>query len=265
MKLISWNIAGIVSKNKDQVEALLSRQPSIICLQEVRSSALKNLGQFLLSSGFEFQLETVTIANENNRKKGNYIASIFPIRLLPNFINSPLQESILSAVVDTPIGSIAIHNVHIPNGSSYKWKKIETFEEIYKVFSKRSNERTVLCGDFNSPQAELPTGVTVTWGQRKLKNNKIILNKEPRWHFGEYSVLRGLEEFNLPDVFRLLHGYVKQDYSFEVFRNGQVISKRRFDHVFASTDLNPVSCKYLHQFRLDQLSDHSPIEVVFLH
>ena len=38
---------------------------------------------------------------------------------------------------------------------------------------------------------------------------------------------------------------------------------RRFDHVFASRDLNAVRCQYLHSLREAGLSDHSAIEVDF--
>ncbi|MGH8065722.1 MAG: hypothetical protein ACRERE_10925 [Candidatus Entotheonellia bacterium] len=39
---------------------------------------------------------------------------------------------------------------------------------------------------------------------------------------------------------------------------------RRFDHVFASTSLNPLSCTYLQKFRESGLSDHAALEAVFL-
>jgi hypothetical protein len=35
-----------------------------------------------------------------------------------------------------------------------------------RTLARPSSDTRVLCGDFNSPQTELPTGEVVTWGQR---------------------------------------------------------------------------------------------------
>jgi exonuclease III len=83
-----------------------------------------------------------------------------------------------------------------------------------------------------------------------------------RWDAGERSVLDGLARFDLADVFRTLHGYEREEYSWYAKRNG-VFRGRRFDHVFASASLEPISCTYLHALRESGLSDHSPIEAVF--
>ena len=67
---------------------------------------------------------------------------------------------------------------------------------------------------------------------------------------------------DLPDVFRLLHGYEIQEFSIAMNHKGK-ITRRRFDHVFASKILNPSSCQYLHEWREQGMSDHSPLEVDF--
>jgi endonuclease/exonuclease/phosphatase family metal-dependent hydrolase len=41
------------------------------------------------------------------------------------------------------------------------------------------------------------------------------------------------------------------------------ITRRRFDHVFASQELNVVRCEYLDEPRSSGLSDHCPMEVEF--
>ena len=264
MKLVCWNLAGWVNKVNEQVEALISRKPSIICLQEVRKNAVETISHKFHDAGYRYFHDTVFEAVKNNRSKGNMVVSIYPFEHLPGYFDVPHSESVISVNVETPYGNIKIHNAHIPNGSNYGWKKIETFEAIFKKLSSEEDNLRILCGDFNSPQTELPNGETITWGQQVTRTNKVILkDKELRWHKGELSVLRGLEKYNLPDIFRHLYGYELQDYSFFVRRKGEVVSRRRFDHVFASQELQPQTCDYLHQFREMGLSDHSPIEVLF--
>ena len=95
------------------------------------------------------------------------------------------------------------------------------------------------------------------WARRTIRG-------EPgaRWDAAERSVLRGLADHDLPDVYRTLHGYGVRDFSWVLRRRGRTV-RRRFDHVFASRSLEPRSCTYLHELRERGLSDHSPLEVVF--
>jgi exonuclease III len=241
-----------------------SRNPSIICLQEVREKSLNTFKIELQKVGFEYFYDSVLLAKKNIRTKGNIIASKNPSQHLPDYIRTPHPESILSIQIISSIGKIMIHNTHIPNGSTYGWTKIETFEAIYKKLSTERDNFRILCGDFNSPQAESTNGETITWGQRITAENEVITRRNKhRWHEGELCVIRELEKFNLPDVYRYLYGYQKEDYSFVVVRKGKVVSRRRFDHIFASKELNPQNCEYIHSFREEGLSDHSPLEIIF--
>ena len=83
--------------------------------------------------------------------------------------------------------------------------------------------------------------------------------KRNEWDEEERNVIEGLAEYDLPDMFRLLNGYEKNEFSWILSRKGAIIARRRFDHIFASKKLNPMACHYLHYFRENQLSDHSAI------
>jgi exonuclease III len=108
-----------------------------------------------------------------------------------------------------------------------------------------------LCGDFNSPQIEKADGTTIPFH-----------NRNARWRKAELSVITGLAEYDLKDVYRQLYGFKRQETSW-VMRRKEKEFGRRFDHVFASEQLHPYSCTYLHSLREQGLSDHSPIEVLF--
>jgi exonuclease III len=143
-------------------------------------------------------------------------------------------------------------------------------EGIYNRLACDSPNPRILCGDFNAPQKELPSGYVLTWGQWFLKNGQITCSGtwrdsqgredvNERWDAGERGIFEGLRGYDLWDVFRTLHGYEVEEYSHYVHKR----MGRRFDHVFASTDLNVVKCEYAHKLREDGLSDHSPMMVVF--
>jgi endonuclease/exonuclease/phosphatase family metal-dependent hydrolase len=76
------------------------------------------------------------------------------------------EEKVVSVCLRTPAGTVAMHNVHVPNGSANERAKIDVLEALFAGLSARNwNQRTVLCGDFNTPQCELPSGQIVTWAQ----------------------------------------------------------------------------------------------------
>jgi exonuclease III len=83
-----------------------------------------------------------------------------------------------------------------------------------------------------------------------------------RWDAAERGVLSGLAAFDLPDVFRSLHGYDVVESSWYWPALGRAVG-RRFDHVFASARLGAIEFRYLHELRDQALSDHAPVAVVF--
>ncbi len=165
--------------------------------------------------------------------------------------------------IDAPWGmTIELHNVHIPDGSTYELGKIETFEGVFKRLAcpADATRPRILCGDFNTPREELLDGRIVTWGQIKDENGSIAWDLRvmgdpeyaKRWDRGERLILDTLQLYDLSDVYRRLHGYGVTETS---WRN------RRYDHIYASEPLNARTCEYLRA--LDELSDHRPVMAHF--
>lgn len=212
---------------------------------------------------------TAESRDSKKRTLGVLVASRWPVALLERAeALVPWPEKVLSATVATPNGSLELHAVHVPNGSANQWVKIETLQGIAKLLSCSSAVPRILCGDFNTPKHELPDGRIVTWAQDLQLDGTIRTQKYRKgraadeWDEGERAVLLGLSGWDLPDVFRQLHGYEVQGHSW-VFRGKGTERLRRFDHVFASKALDARECRYVHELREGSLSDHSPIEVVF--
>ena len=79
----------------------------------------------------------------------------------------------------------------------------------------------------------------------------------------EKNLFKNLKSQSIEDGYRRFHGFKKNDYSFEIIRKGKIISRRRFDHFFVSAEIEINNIEYLHNYRLQKLSDHSPIQMDF--
>jgi exonuclease III len=274
MKLVSWNVNARVAKASAQCDALASREPDLVALQEVTTRTWPVLHYGLRSFGLPFVVNSFDLAPRTAeltgpRRYGLLIASRSPIGAVPGVrFNVPWPECILAVTISVPGFEIALYTTHIPPGSSNYWIKVEMLEGVYAALGYAVQVPRVLCGDFNTPQIEMSNGEIVTWAQKMDKQGRAILRVRfrggpgARWDAAERNVLEGLAKFDLADVYRAVHGYAVHDFSWYLKRKGMIVG-RRFDHVFAAACLKPVSCEYLHSFREAALSDHSPIEVVF--
>ncbi len=273
LRVLTWNTAHRKAQIGEQLLAIQGCEPDIVALQEVIEGTLAGLSSGLAEIGLDhvcdsFQLSSSRAELTGPRRYGQLIASRYPIELIPpSEFDIPWPERVLSCWFAHPDARIEFHTTHIPPGSTNKWIKIETFEGIYSRLACEVNYLRLLCGDFNSPDAEFPDGRVKVFGERVREDGEIVperhRNHPPgRWSRGERSVILGLAEFGLPDVFRSLHGYeVKEASWWHHWR--KTITKRRFDHVFASPALNSVKADYVHHVREDKISDHSALLVEF--
>lgn len=274
MRLISWNLNGRTRAAVAQIETLLEHQPDIVALQEVTRTSLPILCKALADGGLteiaeSFSLAPCDFQPRGPRRYGQLTATRYRLHPeVPGRFAVPWPERVLSVHVEIGERVIAVHNTHIPPGATNGWTKIGMLDGIHAGLAPPSPESRILCGDFNTPQLELATGEVVTWGQRRMSDGrwKIARTRQGRpgsdWDAGERRILTGLRDFGMIDVYRSLHGYRVSDSSWYSRRFGKEVG-RRFDHVFASEQLVPTSCRYLHELRRSGLSDHSPIEATF--
>lgn len=274
MRLISWNVNARRTFVERQVAALAEFRPDIIALQEVTPTSLLPLQIALRKAGWlhlvdSFSLAPVEFMPFGARRYGLFLASRYAlVPQSPNLFRLPWPERVLSATVQTPSGFVNIHNTHVPPGSSNGWVKVDHLIALFDGLAHLHPNPRILCGDFNTPQAELASGEVVTWGQRLKKDGGWRIARTIRgkagaaWDEAERRVLVELAEWDLQDVFRCVNGYESVDFSWFLHRKGNVIG-RRFDHIYASTQLRPRSCEYIHTLRIQGLSDHSPIMADF--
>lgn len=254
MRLLSWNLNYRVKRIKEQIEALVTLETDVLALQEVTEKTATIFHQELRQAGYPYIIDSFQQASsldllKGPRRYGELVASKWPLKPLPLFAH-PWPERVLVVALETPTQTTHLYTTHIPPGVSNGWIKIEMLESLYDHLAKQNYSPCILCGDFNTPQAETLSGEVITWGKVGT-----------RWDAGERNVLQGLADFGLKDVYRFVHGYQTQEFSWYA-RNH---AGRRFDHIMASPSLlNGVQCRYIHSLREQGLSDHSAIIADFV-
>ena len=273
LKCFTWNLGHRLKKIPSQIKAVVDRNPNIIAFQEVTLESSKIIKK-ILSSSYKniidsFELSSDQSLMNGSRRLGVMTATNYDLKpRSQNEFEIPWQERVLAVDITTPQETIEFYNTYIPPGSTNRWKKIETLEGLYKGLAKHTEKKRILCGDFNTPQDELLKYGVCTFAQKINKKGVPKLKKifrggsGNRWDQGERNILEGLREFNLSDAYRRIHSIPKKGYSFVFERRGKIVAKRRFDHFFLSKELEIKSVEYLHKYREDGLSDHSPLELI---
>ena len=270
MRLLTWNLNGRRSVER-QAAAVADREPDILALQELTSNSVPGWRTALTDSGLTHVIDSFANAPSwqaaGPRRYGLLIGSRFPLLHLLSEHPVPWPERVLTALVTTPGGSINLHTTHIPPGASNGWMKIEMLEAVSAVVAETTGSPTILCGDFNVPQMEMPDGRIVTWAEDIVDGEPRVWRSwrggpGTRWDAAERTVMEGGGSRHLIDAYRQLHGYGRQESSWFVKRKERRIG-RRFDHAFCSRALRVRRCEYLHSVREQGLSDHSALELEF--
>ena len=263
MRLISWNVNGRYGAAlPKQIAALLAESPDVVALQEIRDESVRAWRDGLERAGFAHVLDSSDLIDVPSlsgrayrRIYFNLVASHWPLQRHPS-LQLEFPERYLAATVGRDRAEFEVHNAHLPPGSTRGLIKVDMFEALYGSLSGISERPRIMCGDFNTPRMEREDGTVEFWGSSHPRHTE-------RWDDAERSVVLGLAEHDLADVFRALNGYSATDISWVVRRRGKQWS-RRYDHIFASRRLQATCCRYLHEWREQGLSDHSAIEADFV-
>ena len=90
MKIISWNVANRIRKQPLQLDALVSKKPDIIGLQEVKRRALLLWVEGLKKEGYIHTISSLGLHGGNSestgaRRYGVLIASRWPLELIDQY------------------------------------------------------------------------------------------------------------------------------------------------------------------------------------
>lgn len=253
MKLLTWNVAGRTGVMSRQAEAVARRAPDIVCLQEVRASTAPRWREALERLGLEHAVDSSELMAP--RRLFNLTASRWQLEPLVGIL-IPQPERVFGVVAESPWGELEVWNAHIPPAPSNGLIKVETCEVLFASLARPTARHRILCGDLNTPRYESEEGEVETFASNHPED-------EERWDAAERSLLTGLAEWDLPDVFRLLNGYGRRDVSWVLHTRARRKHAHRLDHILASRSLRPNYCDYVHEWREAGLSDHSAMEAIF--
>jgi len=94
------------------------------------------------------------------------------------------------------------------------------------------------------------------WTFARTRYGKLRPDRGERWDRAELALIKGLEPHGFHDAFRDLHGYGRREPSWEWPRTG---GGYRLDHLIVSAEIDVHAVAYLHEWRKEGLSDHSPL------
>lgn len=256
MRLVSWNVAGRVTRLAEQVETVGASGAEVVCLQEITPSTLRPWREGLADIGYPHVLTSIDDwlpgePSPEGRRLGVLTASrsgpIEPVA--PAHV--PWPERLLSVRLEAE-PPLEVHNLHSPTSAKPGHVKVRTHDALFAELARKSMTASVLCGDLNTPSRELETGEV--WTFARTASGKLRLDRGERWDSAELALIKGLEEHGWRDAFRSLHGYGERvvSWTYPRRRNGH-----RLDHVIVSPQVEVLACDYVHAARELGLSDHS--------
>lgn len=237
LSVFCWNIANpSIQRAGQQAEWLRKRKENILVLTEAKQSQ----GCVFLERYFQAYGYNIIFPRPEGNEYGVMIVSKHPLRA-SGFSNSVsyIRSRVTSVTVQWRDEKLEVIGAYVPSRDTgyEKTQKKKLFLQILaEAFASNTpSEKRIFCGDLNI-----------------LEPNHIP--HYPFFEDWEYNFYRVLAKYQLNDAFRHLSPN-DQEYSWV----GRTEDGYRYDHCFVSTDLlsSVRACYYLHQPRIDKLSDHS--------
>ncbi len=269
MRVLSWNIQGnngIGAKRFHRVvNAIADDGADLVLLQEVawRGGLHERLRDALAEMGFVGFAYSGVVGSADKRY-GNVTVARWPVTQVHGLDDAPWPQSLLTTVVESPVGEVEVTNAHIPNGSGNGWAKIDTLEALAQRLEASERIR-LLGGDFNEPRSVYPDGAILPFGTRQRTDGSWTSDgaftgtcgqRHPRrrWHDAVVRVLgvdapHGLvhaaRATGVPELFGPTHVVRKQE--------------RSFDHLFVDRRRRVIESGTHHDWRTNGPSDHSAV------
>lgn len=250
MVLLSWNVAGRVSRLVEQAELVTSAAADVVCLQELTPKTAPRWRAVLEDAGYAVAVAELPAVRDSSRPLGVLIASRSPDLEGVAVADVPWPERVLAARIG---GELEVVNVHSPISPKPGLAKVLTHEAAFRHLASGSGPRLV-CGDLNTPRREHADGTV--WTFARTRNGVLRPERGERWDAAETALIRGLAGWGFRDAFREIHGHVVKEPSWTWPRGGGY----RLDHLIVSAEIAVRDCGYLHEWRTElKLSDHSPL------
>jgi exodeoxyribonuclease-3 len=254
MKVFTWNINSVRARTERLTAWLQSRQPDVVCLQELKCLDDEFPQLEVKAAGYD--------AVTHGQKTYNGVAILAKepptdvVRGLSDGVDDP-QSRVIAATV----GGVRIISVYAPNGQeigspAYQYK-LEWFGRLRRYLDGREkpDARLVICGDWNVAPEPIDVHDPALWEGQTLFSPP------------EREALASVRGFGLVDTFRKHHPepgrYSWWDYRQLAFPKNHGL---RIDHVYATAPLAELctSADIDREARKGKLpSDHAPVWAEF--
>ena len=245
-RVLTWNVAGRVKGVAAQIEAVLSSEWDVVCLQEVTPTTVESWTAAFEGIGMSVAASPWIVEPVGSRRLAVLIASRSALEVVP-VGGLPWPERHLAGRT----GGIEVHTLHAPLSGKPDRVKVRTLEALFAALVADAAPR-IVCGDFNTPAYESREGEIQTFA--RTRSGKIRPDYGERHDAAELLLIGELPALGWKDAFRTLHGYQARDRSY-MFANRKF--GWRLDHIVVSPGLEPVACEYVHGWREEGMSDHS--------
>lgn len=254
MKIATWNVNSINARLEHLLGWLADTQTDVVCLQETKC----------VDEGFPFDAlkEAGYDAAFMGQKSYNGVAILSKHKIENVQKNFPDDESDApKRLIAATINGVRIVNTYIPNGTEL-WTdkftfKLDWLQRLRRYFDETcsTNDRVLLCGDFNVAPDELDVWSVQAW------TGKLHFSKPER------AAIHHVKQWGFVDVFRQINGDA-QEFSWWNYREGAWQRNRglRMDHIWTSEPLAEkcTACWIDKAPRsLERPSDHTPVVADF--
>ncbi len=239
MKIISWNVNGIKSTNKDGhlINLIKNENPDILCIQEVKTTEIPEIDGYSLY-GYPSSI-----------KKHPYGTAVYtkiePISHKFGIKDEEFDKE--GRVIRLEFEDFNLFNVYVPSGAKSK-EKLERKYRFYDIFTEyfeKSDKPTIVCGDFNRISHEIDAK-----RPELMKNKSGFMPEEQEWF---KDILT-----RYVDAFRLFN-QDGDNYTWWARKSFREENKGlRLDYFLVSNSFeNKLADSYIIQSQLG--SDHAPI------
>jgi endonuclease/exonuclease/phosphatase family metal-dependent hydrolase len=251
MVLLSWNLAGRVRRLPEQADRVLGVDADLIAIQELTPNTLPRWREVLKDAGY-LGIEHGLVDPQSGRQRPLVVLTAARRPLTRIAVpDVPWPERVLAVKTSE---HAEVVNVHSPISPKPDLAKVRTHEAVHRHLARAAEHPRIVCGDLNTPRKEHPSGEVWTFARDQW--GRLRPDRGERWDQAELSLLRGLEPYGIRDGFRLRHGHDRGELSWEWprWKGGY-----RLDHLLVSGECSVDDVEYLHAWRTDGLSDHSPL------
>ena len=190
MRLVTWNVAGRVTRQPEQAQAVAGIGADVVALQEVTARTLPLWRAALADAGFAACEATLDDPPDTDRGRllGVLVAAREPLERLPPPADAPWPERVLCCRLE----EVEIVNLHSPIAPAPELAKVRTHEAVAAYLATRPPGPRVLCGDLNTPRRELPDGDVLTFAHDSA--GRLRAERGERWDRAERALVHDLRE-----------------------------------------------------------------------